>query len=142
MESVPVTSEIIRPAVIEALPELLEWVHVQIQPSKLPVKAARKLELALEEAIVNVIEYAYPEESGQIAIKAILYPEQKFEFIIEDRGVPFNPLNEVKISQSAEKEIAIGGLGITFLKTFVDQVHYERIADVNVLKVTKSLKSG
>lgn len=139
MEGLPVKSEIVRPAVIESLPELLQWVHDQIQASGLPVKIARKFELALEEAIVNVIEYAYPEEAGSIVLKAIFFPEQKFEFVIEDQGIPFNPLNEIKVDQSDEQEIAIGGLGITFLKTCVDHAHYERLENTNVLKVIKNL---
>ncbi|MBS0652783.1 MAG: ATP-binding protein [Verrucomicrobia bacterium] len=139
MESLPVKSEIVRPAVIESLPELLQWVHDQIRSSGLPIKMARKFELALEEAIVNVIEYAYPQEAGAITLKTVFHPLQKLEFIIEDHGIPFNPLNEIKVNQSSEEEIAIGGLGITFLKTFVDQAHYERIDNANVLKVVKNL---
>jgi len=141
MEGLPVKSEIVRPAVIESLPELLEWVHDQIRASELPVKIARKFELALEEAIVNVIEHAYPEEPGAVVLKANYFPEQKFEFVIEDQGIPFNPLNEIKVNQSDEQEIAIGGLGITFLKTFVDHAHYERLGNANVLIVTKNLKN-
>lgn len=139
MEIKPVHSEISRDAVLEALPELLEWVHDQIQAAQFPLKLAQKYEVALEEAIVNVILYAYPQKAGKIEIKAISYPKQKLEFTIVDEGVPFNPLNVKSMNQVDQNEIKIGGLGITFLKTFVDHVHYERTQTSNVLTVVKSL---
>ncbi len=138
MEIKPEHSEISREAVLESLPELLEWVHEQIQIAQFPIALAQKYEVALEEAIVNVILYAYPQKPGKIEIKATSFPGQKLEFTIIDEGIHFNPLNVKNVNNDNEHEIKIGGLGITFLKTFVDDVHYERTQSSNILTVVKN----
>ena len=42
------------PAKIEKLPLILGWVRDQIEPIPLSVKEKKRVELALEEAVVNI----------------------------------------------------------------------------------------
>lgn len=139
MQPPPILSEIVRPAVMESLSELLQWVHTQIQSSNLSSKAAYQLEVALEEAIVNVIQHAYPQGHGTIALAMHFYPQEKIEFTLVDQGVPFNPLNTPHVHPDLEDEVPIGGLGIPFLISFVDNAHYERIEPSNILRLVKHL---
>ena len=60
--------------------------------------------------------------------------------MISDHGIPFDPTQspEADISLSAE-ERAIGGLGIHLVRQIMDEIHYERKDDMNVLTLVKLL---
>lgn len=102
---------------------------------------ARQMRLAVEEAVVNVMEYAYPiGEEGEIEV-CMTADGEYLKAIITDTGTPFDPtLKEgVDISLSAE-ERQIGGLGIHLLRALVDDVRYEYVNRRNTLTLTKRLK--
>jgi len=97
------------------------------------------LNLAVEEAVVNVINYAYPEgEQGEVCIDAS-EDGKKITFVISDQGRPFDPTKaeETDISLSAE-EREIGGLGIHLVRSIMDEMHYLRSEDgKNILTLVK-----
>ena len=98
------------------------------------------LTLAIEEAVANVMEYAYPEGSrGSIEINAILHDGQ-LSFSIKDCGTPFDPtkVKETDITLSAE-ERKIGGLGIHLIRNIMDSVEYHYDNSQNVLTLTKNI---
>ena len=102
---------------------------------------ASKMRLAVEEAVVNVMEYAYPiGEEGEIEI-CMTTDGECLTVVVTDAGTPFDPtLKEgVDISLSAE-ERQIGGLGIHLLRALMDDVHYEYLNGRNTLTLTKRLK--
>lgn len=102
---------------------------------------AHQMRLAVEEAVVNVIEYAYPiGEEGEIEV-CMTADGECLKAVITDAGRPFDPtLKEgVDISLSAE-ERQIGGLGIHLLRGLVDDVHYDYVNGHNTLTLTKRLK--
>ena len=102
---------------------------------------AHQMRLAVEEAVVNVMEYAYPiGEKGEIEV-CMTADGEYLKAIITDTGTPFDPtLKEgVDISLSAE-ERQIGGLGIHMLRALVDDVRYEYVNGRNTLTLTKRLK--
>ena len=98
------------------------------------------LNLALEEAVTNVIQYAYPEGSdGLVDIEAIIREDQ-LDFIITDSGRAFDPTAkpEVDITAGVE-ERPIGGLGIHLVKHIMDSVTYKRVDRKNILTMIKKL---
>ena len=102
---------------------------------------ARQIRLAVEEAVVNVMEYAYPiGEEGEIEV-CMTADGECLTVVVTDAGTPFDPtLKEgVDISLSAE-ERQIGGLGIHLLRALMDDVHYEYLNGRNILTLTKRLK--
>ncbi len=112
--------------------QILRWVVKQLSPPS--DTWVREIELALEEAVTNIIKYAYPsEKKGKIEI---FLEEEKnvVTVIVKDYGIPFNPL-EQSFSGSCEKE---GGFGIFFLKEMVDEIQYS-YEKGNVLKLMKKL---
>ena len=103
---------------------------------------AMKLNLAIEEAVVNVMNYAYPQGTvGDINIEAQADDEQ-LAFIISDSGSPFDPTaqQEADITLSAE-ERPIGGLGIHLVRQIMDDVAYERKDNYNILTLRKKLNN-
>jgi sigma-B regulation protein RsbU (phosphoserine phosphatase) len=98
------------------------------------------INLALEEAVVNVMTYAYPQETtGNVDIEAMANDE-RLKFTISDWGTPFDPTaqKEVDTTLSAE-ERPIGGLGIHLVRHIMDSINYERTDGKNVLTLRKKL---
>ena len=103
-----------------------------------PVVAS--INLAIEEAIVNVISYAYPKtEENKINLSAEV-KNGELIFVLTDKGVAFDPTQaaEADITKSAE-ERPIGGLGIFLIRKIMGEVSYQRINNENQLKMKKKL---
>jgi sigma-B regulation protein RsbU (phosphoserine phosphatase) len=125
---------------IQQIPQLAEFVETIAEEKNLDQSMAMSLNLALEEAVTNVIEYAYPEGSdGLVDIEAILR-EGRLDFIITDSGIPFDPTAnpEVDINAGLE-ERRIGGLGIHLVRQIMDTVDYRREDGKNILTMTKNI---
>ncbi len=100
----------------------------------------QNLKLAIEEAVVNVINYAYPAgEKGEINIESTATAKALI-FKIRDNGMAFAPTDapDVDTSLTAE-ERQIGGLGIFLVRQLMDTINYERIDHTNVLTLTKKI---
>lgn len=106
------------------------------------------LNLAVEEAVVNVINYAYPKGTeGDIEINITNSPipdlsESSTEviFTIIDQGVPFDPTTHDEADTTSElEERQIGGLGIHLIRNIMDRVEYQRDGNCNKLTMTKIL---
>ena len=95
-----------------------------------------KIELALEEALVNICNYAYPDGPGDVEVSC---KEDDRRFIIEivDSGDPFDmtSLPAPDLPPSIE-ERKIGGLGIFLIRKMVDDVRYRRGGNFNILNLT------
>lgn len=100
------------------------------------------LNLVLEEAVSNIILYAYPKQMGnEITIQAD-YKDHSLVFTLTDTGKPFDPTQaaEADITLSAE-ERPIGGLGIFLIKQIMNEVEYQRIEGRNVFTLKKELNN-
>ena len=98
------------------------------------------LNLVLEEAVSNVILYAYPkEESQEISLLAKM-SGSNLVFVLTDSGKEFDPTQapDADITLSAE-ERQIGGLGIFLIRQIMNTVEYQRIDGKNVLTLGKQL---
>ena len=122
---------------VEALGAFVKQVAGQLSLDKSMVG---KLRLAVEEAVVNVMEYAYPKgTTGDVNIRATSNG-RRLKFIITDAGVSFNP-TEVAAADTtlSAEERPVGGLGILLVRELMDSINYERIDGKNVLTLTKSI---
>ena len=125
---------------IQQIPQLADFVETIAHEKHLSQSLAMGINLALEEAVSNVILYAYPKETdGLVDVEAILRKDS-LEFIIVDSGVPFDPTvaPDVDITLSAE-ERSIGGLGIHLVRELMDSVSYERKDEKNYLRMVKNI---
>ena len=126
---------------IQQIPQLAEFVEAVADVAHLDVGLTMSLNLALEEAVSNVIMYAYPKGSdGLVDIEAIIR-KGELEFIISDNGTPFDPTAapEADITLDVEDR-PVGGLGIFLVKNIMDVVKYTRSDDgKNILSMIKKL---
>ncbi len=98
------------------------------------------INLALEEAVTNVINYAYPKGTyGSIELDASLEGNE-LKFILSDSGKEFDPTlrPEADINAGVEDR-PIGGLGIHLVRQIMDSVSYERKEGMNILTMTKNI---
>lgn len=101
-----------------------------------------KLRLSIEEAVENVVRYAYDGGIGWLEAGTSL-DEDSLVLTIElrDAGVPFNPLEkeDPDVTLSAD-ERKIGGLGIFLCKKMMDSIEYRYENGNNVLTMTKKVQ--
>jgi sigma-B regulation protein RsbU (phosphoserine phosphatase) len=123
------------PARLESLEPLRLFVDAEaariLDPALLP-----KVELALEEALVNVFGYAYPDGAGDVEVACPLPGEPgAFALSITDWGGPYDPLTQTAAPDldAGLDERSPGGLGVFFIKTVASHARYERRDGVNVL---------
>lgn len=104
--------------------------------------ALSRIELASEEALVNIIEYAYRQgEAGPIEITLSKTEQGELAITFVDQGIPFNPLSHSKKFEvkSFQTNPTIGGYGTYFIMELMDRVEYERKGETNVLSLVKRL---
>jgi len=103
-------------------------------------KTASGLRLALEEAVVNVISYAYPEgEKGSILVRADS-DRREVRFTIIDSGTPFDPTSVLEADTTLDVgSRPVGGLGVLLSRRLTDSISYTRRDGQNVLTLTKSI---
>ena len=92
--------------------------------------------LALDELITNVINYAFAETTDGQEIKLTLtQTEGSLIVVLEDNGLEFDPFVEADQPdiEADLEDRAIGGLGVFFVKSLVDEATYEREGDRNVV---------
>ena len=124
---------------IQEISRLAAFMDTIAAETKMPPSLAMNLNLALEEAVSNVILYAYPPETaGQVDINAYVR-EDRIDFVVTDSGVPFDPTTaKVPDFTLDVKDRPIGGLGIHLVKSIMDQVSYTRKGNENILSMTKN----
>ena len=126
---------------VEEVAKYTDFMKSVMERLQLDTSFARQLRLAVEEALVNVIDYAYPSEiEGKIELH-IMSDGHTLKTVIKDYGVAFDPTTQqmADTSLSAE-ERQIGGLGILLVRELMDTVNYERYDGMNILTLTKKLK--
>lgn len=135
------TKNLTLPNDVQEVPQLAAFVDEICEAAGMDMATTMQMNLAIEEAVVNVMTYAYPAGTkGEVRIKAQTH-DNYVEFLISDDGKPFDPteVKDVDTSLSAE-ERNIGGLGVFLVKHYMDKVKYKYVDGQNVLQLRKNLK--
>ena len=131
---------IVLPNDVQEVPKLTAFVDAVCEAVGFNSTLTMKMNLAIEEAVVNVMNYAYPRGTkGDVTIEA-LSNDVRLKFTIIDSGTPFDPTvhSDVDTTLSAQDR-PIGGLGIHLVRNIMDSINYERIDNLNVLTLRKKL---
>ena len=107
------------------------------EENNLDPNLAMNINLALEEAVTNVISYAYPQGTQEkVNLEAVL-EDRTLRFTLTDRGMFFDPTTVPEADTTASLEDRrIGGLGIHLVRSIMDTVTYKRLDGKNVLTLT------
>ena len=122
---------------LELMNEWLDKIAVEL---KMAEEQCYQVKLALEEALVNVINYAYPGKKNQpIWLEAELISDS-VHFTLIDEGIPFDPTKqEIPDITVPLEEREIGGLGILLIKELMREIHYVYKDGRNYFKMTYQL---
>ena len=105
-------------------------------------KAFGVIYLVVEELVVNIVEFAYPDGGNDYLDVEIERDKESITLRFRDGGVPFNPLTkELPDTSLPIEQRRIGGLGIYLVFKKTDSVGYEYVNGENVLTVMKKLEN-
>lgn len=119
---------------------LSEFVEELCEELSLPAETTMNINLALEEAVVNIIMYAYPtDEQHEILLKVCTHTNQLI-FLLTDNGLSFDPtkVEDADVTLPIE-ERSVGGLGIFLIRSIMNEVSYQRLDGKNNLIMKKNL---
>ena len=121
---------------VQTVPQLAEFVDEVCETIGIDMGLAMKMNLAIEEAVVN----AYPEGTvGDVRIEAQC-DGARLTFVMTDSGKPFDPTVAAEADTTlGVDERPIGGLGIFLVRQIMDEVEYQRIEGQNVLTLHKKI---
>jgi serine/threonine-protein kinase RsbW len=136
MEAVPHKIQV--PANTAKLSELREGLTQLCEDCGVPPKTMRRMILAIDEAVANVIEHAHLEEQDRQIDLSLEVGEEKIVAEICDRGVPFDPCPHG--AQPDHRSYPRRGFGLYLIHMIADSVEYQRTNDgQNVLTLTMNL---
>jgi anti-anti-sigma factor len=125
-----------RPASAEHLEALLRFVSELAKEYGFPPDRVRDIELAVEESLVNIVAYAYPQHTGEVDVRG--EPDgRNLVFTILDHGIAFDPMS-VSVSAASEDPArqSLGGVGVRLIRRLADHLAYRREGGANVLTLT------
>ncbi len=96
-----------------------------------------KLRLAMEEILVNTINYSFQDQNEHDIFVRINCMGDNVVVEFEDDGIEFNPLNVPEPQDLPLEERIPGGVGIYLVKTMMDTFEYERKNGKNILTISK-----
>ena len=98
---------------------------------------AERVELALEEALVNISRYAYPGQAGDFEVHCRRGVEGQLYLEIDDWGIPYNPLERARPDPSQDlASRRVGGWGVELIRRMADDLTYTHAQGKNILSLT------
>ncbi len=128
---------------LDELHRLSIFVEETMDSWELMPAMAMTLNLVLEEAFTNIVNYGYDDDQTHEIDLKIAKHADRLVITITDDGVAYDPTLKADpdVSLPAE-ERAIGGLGIFLIKKMMDDVTYQRIGNTNQLTMVKKLTNN
>lgn len=125
---------------LDEVSRLQEFIEGLGEELGLSAETTMNINLALEEAVVNIIMYAYPTGEQHDILLKVTSNTQQLIFWLTDNGQSFDPTQvpDANINLPIE-ERAIGGLGIFLIRNIMNEVSYVRLDGENHLIMKKNL---
>ncbi|MDN7024894.1 ATP-binding protein [Methanoculleus sp. FWC-SCC1] len=125
-------------ATVENLARIAEFLEKTLHDAGCPEETIFSVQLAVDEAGSNVMLYGYPDgDAGTLTVTCEVR-EGTIRLTLTDDGRPFDPLTIEPPDLDADLEHRkIGGLGIHFMRSVMDDVGYDYIDGKNVLCMIK-----
>ena len=126
---------------VKEIPALAIFVGSICEDMEFDELTAARVRLAVEEAVVNVMNYAFPKGVRSTILLEVNADDETLSFELRDDGAPFDPTAKKEVDvDSLIKNNVIGGLGIHLMRQYMDTIVYERKDGQNVLTMKKRKK--
>jgi len=126
-------------AEIAELARVWDWANMEGERLAVSQSTLFAIHLCLEEALSNILQYAFPDDrdgnrGDKIVRLGLRREEDAILLTVEDHGIAFDPLEFVELPAPATlAEASIGGRGIHLMKEFTRHMAYERRDGTNRL---------
>ena len=128
-------------AKLQSIPDMLAFADGEFAAGCADSRLRNRMKVACEEALVNVISYAYAGTPGTIELACGFSAQADvFTVRIADSGAPYNPLEREMPDVEADiSERQVGGLGVYLYTTIMDEVSYAYENGKNILLLRKHI---
>ena len=124
------------PAKLSSLTSFREFVDRSAVAAGAGPELLLRIELVLEELLVNHVLHAYGSGEGDSEVACFCRAPGYFCLEVVDEAVPFDPLGYAPPDLTlAPRDRPIGGLGIHMIRSLADEISYRREAGKNVITV-------
>jgi serine/threonine-protein kinase RsbW len=133
----PPLTRLTLPAKAESISPFCEFVRRGAIAAGVAESEFEKLNLVLEEILINVARYAYAPRIGMVEVSYCQEAPGKLRVEIGDYGFVFNPLEADPPDFSrglADRQI--GGLGVFLVRSMVESIAYRRQDNQNIVSFT------
>ncbi len=108
------------------------------QVSGLSEACITDINICLDELFTNIVSYGFVDDLEHIIRFTIILDNNVLTLIIEDEGIPFNPLEKKDPEIPADLiDVRIGGLGIHIVRKLMDDISYQRQRGKNEFTMKK-----
>ena len=122
------------PAKLPSLDNFREFVDRSAVAAGAGPELLLKIELVLEELLVNHVLHAYGSGEGESEVACFCRAPGCFCLEVVDEAAPFDPLGHASPDLTlAPGDRPIGGLGILMVRSLADEVSYRREGGRNVI---------
>ena len=121
---------------LESLPQITASIEEIARQEDWPSDLAFKIDLVLDELTTNIVKYGGTVSEIEVSLSS---EEEAVTVVITDDGRSFDPLTEAPEPDldSSLNERRIGGLGVYFVRSMMDDLQYRREQGKNHLAFTK-----
>lgn len=121
---------------------ILNELEREVQKNNCDKKDIYQIKLCVDEILTNIINYGFPNEQTQTIEIEYEITAEKFYIKITDNGIEFDPLSKEEPNLELNlDERKIGGLGIFFVKKYMDNCDYKRENNNNILTLSKNFNN-
>ena len=79
------------------------------------------IKTAVSEAVTNCIVHAYPDELGEIVLKARILPDSVLDIVIKDRGRGIEDIEKARTPMFTTGGADRSGMGFTIMESFMTE---------------------
>ena len=83
------------------------------------------IKTAVSEAVTNCIVHAYPDELGEIVLKARILPDSVLDIVVKDRGRGIEDTEKARTPMFTTGGADRSGMGFAFMEAFMDELEVE-----------------
>lgn len=121
-----VSSTLTIPSRAGAVDDARRWVAGHLEPAGATADAIWEIQLALTEALANVIKHAYAGDESQRIELALRADDDRVEIEIADSGAPFDAASYIPPDLEAA---STGGYGVHLIDELMDEVDRQPAGD-------------